>query len=120
MRSGLLPTRPIRVEAISIGEIDVKPSILVVVEKGSAAPLGFDNDSLVVDAAPYIGNCQTGLLGHIHKLHCGLRSILLRCFQDQRGPPFPDWSGKRFSKGAAEYEEGGAEESSPRIIHKLG
>ena len=60
--------RPVRIEAAAVGEIDVEPSVVVVVEKGDAAALGLDDDALVFDAAPDIRNVQAGLLCHIDEL----------------------------------------------------
>ena len=53
--------RPMRIQPISIGKVDVQPSIIVVVEKGQSASLGLDDGSFVVDAAPHVGAGQPGL-----------------------------------------------------------
>ncbi len=52
MRSGGLAGRPVGVEARAVGEIDVEPAIIVVVEERQAAAFGFDDVALVIDARP--------------------------------------------------------------------
>ena len=58
-----------RIKTAAIGQVNVEPSIVVVVEEGQAAALGLDDDSLLVDAAPNVGNLQTGLLRHVNELN---------------------------------------------------
>ena len=60
--------RPMRIEPISIREVDVQPSVIVVVEKGQSASLGLNDGPFVVYAAPHVGDGQPGLLSHIDKL----------------------------------------------------
>src|SRR5277367_3886448 len=67
-RSWSLSGRPMRVQPISIGQINVQPSIMVVIEKGKSASFGLDDRPFVVNAAPHIRNRKPCLLGHIHKL----------------------------------------------------
>ena len=55
MRGGLFSGGPVRVEPASIGEIDVEPSIIVIVKEGDAAAFRLDDDALLVDASPDIG-----------------------------------------------------------------
>jgi hypothetical protein len=57
MRGRLLARRPMRIEAISIGQVDVQPSVIVVVEeRPDSASLGLNDEPLAVDAAPHIGD----------------------------------------------------------------
>lgn len=58
-----------RVEATAIGEINVEPAIVVVVEKRDAAAFGFDNDALVFNATPDVGDVQACVLGNIDELY---------------------------------------------------
>ena len=43
MRCRCFPGRPVRVEPGSVGQINVKPSVVVVIEKSQAAAFGFDD-----------------------------------------------------------------------------
>ena len=55
-----LARRPLGVEPVAIGEINVQPAVVVVIEKGKPASLSFDDVSLAVDGAPdvrYIQSC---------------------------------------------------------------
>ncbi len=80
-----------RIQPISIGEIDVQPSIMVIVEKRQPASFGLNDGSFVIYTAPHVGTGQPGFLRHIHKLHrrvvgaetaASIRSRFLHC---QRG-----------------------------------
>ena len=55
MRGRLFAGFPIRVEARAVGQINVEPAVVVVVEKGEAAAFGFDDVVFVIDAAPDVG-----------------------------------------------------------------
>ncbi len=94
-----------RVEPISIGEVDVQPSVMVIVEKGQSASLGLNDGPFMVDAAPHIGNGEPGLLGHIHKLDRRCRGRSNRSLQQIRVPPSPERSGKSLCQIAAEQKE---------------
>ncbi len=56
MRSRRFSFSPLRVEARAVSEIDIEPSVLIVIEKGQAATFGFDDVAFVVEAAPHIGS----------------------------------------------------------------
>src|SRR6266704_1847201 len=64
---------PVGIEASSIGEIDVQPAVMVVVEKGKAAALGFNNVFFVIEAAPNIGGGQAGFASDVDELDWGGR-----------------------------------------------
>ena len=105
MRGRRFSRRPMRIEPISIREVDVQPSVMVVVEKGQSASLGLDDGPFVVYAAPHVGAGQPGLLSHIHKLdrrRCRSRDC---GFHQTRVSPFPQGSGKSLCQRAAEHEE---------------
>ena len=79
MRSGCLAGRPVRVEASSVGEINIEPAVVVVIEEGQAAAFGFDDVALVIDRAPDVGSIQPGFVSHIHECdRRKLRAELLR------------------------------------------
>src|SRR5881392_967617 len=61
--------RPFCIEAAAVGEINVQPAIVVVIEKGYSAPLRFDDEAFVFGAAPDIRNLEAGALCDINKLH---------------------------------------------------
>src|SRR5208282_5529445 len=67
---------PGSVQARSIGEINVKPPVLVVVEEYDSATLCLNDVTLLVNTAPHIRRRKSGLTCHIHKLN--LRSGALR------------------------------------------
>ena len=79
MRSGGFAGRPVGVEARAVGEINVEPSVVVVIEEGQAAAFGFDDVALVINRAPDVGSIQSGFAGHINKCdRRKLRAELLR------------------------------------------
>src|SRR5580698_11016717 len=105
MRGRSFPRCPICVEPISIREIDVQPSVVVIVEKGQSASLSLDDGPFVVDAAPHVGAVQPGLLGHVYKLdgrRCGVRYC---GFYEGRISPFPEWGRENVCQCAAEHEQ---------------
>src|SRR5207244_5750330 len=59
--------RPARAEPVTVRQVDVQPAVVIVVEKGEAASLGFHNVSLVFYATPDVGHVQTSFSGYIHK-----------------------------------------------------
>ena len=77
MRSRRLAGRPVGVEARAVGEINVEPAVVVVIEKGQAAALGFDDVALVIDRAPDVGSIQAGFVGHVDE--CDWRSCCGIC-----------------------------------------
>src|SRR5712691_8637963 len=56
MRGGSFAGWPVGIEAGSVGEIDVEPVVIVVIEKSQSAALRFDDVFFVIGAAPDIGN----------------------------------------------------------------
>src|SRR5256885_946901 len=56
MRGGSFAAWPVGIEARSVGEIDVQPAVIVVIEKSQSAALRFDDVFFVIRAAPDIGN----------------------------------------------------------------
>src|SRR6185437_4212297 len=46
MCRGNLPRRPVCIQPVAVSQIDVQPSVVVVVEESNAAALGFDNEFL--------------------------------------------------------------------------
>src|SRR5271157_2008273 len=119
MRCRRFPGRPVRIEPVAVREVDVQPSVMVVVEKGQSAALGLNDDPLVVDSAPHVGDGQAGLLRDIDKLDwrgCGIGHGGLL---EGRIFPFPEWSCKSVREGTAEHEERRAEETTTRKIHGL-
>src|ERR1019366_8780362 len=118
VRDRLLARRPMRIEAISIGQIDVQPSVIVVVEKSQSASLGFNNEPFSVDASPDIRDVQSGLLSNIHKLNRRRRGLRCRGFYGQRILPLPKWSRKSIRECAAEHEKRRSKETASRKDHR--
>src|SRR5262249_35161156 len=50
--------RPVRIEARAVREIDVEPTVIVVVKECEAASLGLDDVAFAINAAPHVGNIQ--------------------------------------------------------------
>ena len=69
MRCRLFARLPVRVEARAVGQINVEPAVVVVVEKSEAAAFGFDDVALVVDAAPNVDRVEAGFFCDIDELH---------------------------------------------------
>src|ERR1039457_1388421 len=117
MRGRLFSRGPMRVKPTSIGEINVEPTIIVVIEKSQAASFGFNDDPLAIDTAPDIGHIQPGTFCHIDELDrrgCGTR---YGRSNDGSIAPFPKRSRQRIEQGAAEHEERRTEEAPTRNIH---
>ena len=56
MRGRSFSGGPLLVQLRAVGEVDVKPSVVVIVEKGEAAAFGFDDVALVIGGAPDVGD----------------------------------------------------------------
>ncbi len=106
MRGRRFSWRPMRVQPISIGEIDVQPSVMVIVEKGQSASFGLNDGSFMVDAAPHVGDWsarlaaphpQTGPESRSGSRDRGLHQV--------RVSPVPQGSCKSLCQRAAEHEE---------------
>src|SRR6266849_2010121 len=67
MRSRRFSFRPLGVQARSVGEINIEPAVLVVIEKREAAAFGFDDVAFVIDAAPHVWRIQSGFFGYVDK-----------------------------------------------------
>ena len=57
MRGGCFAGGPVRVEPVSIGQIDVEPSVIVIVKEGDAAALRLDDDSFLCRRLPRHWEC---------------------------------------------------------------
>ncbi len=106
MRGGLFPCGPVRVEPVSIGQIDVEPSVIVIVEEGDAAAFRLDDDALLVDASPDIGNIQACLLCNVDELNGRGRRSRHRGFNARSSAPCPERSCQPVEQGTAEHEKG--------------
>ena len=94
-----------RIEPVAIGEIDVQPAVVVVVEEGQSASLGLDDDPLVIDAAPHVGDGQPCLLRHVDILDRRVVGLDTAASHQGRVSPFPKRSRKSVGQCAAEHEE---------------
>jgi len=104
VRSWRFSGGPVGVEAVAVGEVNIEPAVIVVVEECEAAAFGFNNGSLVVDAAPDVRDGQAGLLCYIDKLDWAGDGG----FDKRWIFPFPEWGGKSLKQSAAEQEKGRA------------
>src|SRR5215470_5287291 len=99
MRSGRLARGPMGVEAGTVGEIDVEPAVVVVVEKRQARAFGFDDVVLVVDGTPDVRSGEAGFAGDVDELHWGFGRYGCGGFrlgqggglQDGGRSPAPEW-----------------------------
>ena len=69
MRGGRLSCGPLLVEARSVGQIDIEPSVLIVIEESDAATLRLDDVALVVHASPDVWDGESGFSGYVHELN---------------------------------------------------
>ena len=119
MRRRRFSWRPMRIEPISVGEVDVQPSVIVVIEKGQSASLGLDDGPFVVDAAPHVGACSARLAGATSTNWTPDGVGFDDCrFDDERFFPFPQRSGKCIRQRTAEHEERGPKEAPSREDHR--
>ena len=79
---GACPARPLSGPDGSIGQVDVQPAVVVVVEKGEAAAFGFNDVPLVVDAAPHVGSVEPGFCAT--STNCTGRSATSSAVDDSR------------------------------------
>ena len=62
MRCGGFTGGPIGVQLRSISQINVQPTVVVIIKKSQPAAFRFDDIAFVIDAAPHIQRSQTGFL----------------------------------------------------------
>ena len=67
LRRGSGARRPVGVQARAVAQVNVQPAVIVVIEKSKAAALGFDDERLVFDATPHIGNSQSRLPSYVYE-----------------------------------------------------
>src|ERR1043165_678588 len=92
LRGGCFSFRPFLAQTRTVGEIDVEPAIVVVIEKCNPAALGFDDVALVGVRSPNVWNVKPGLMCDINKLHLLLadrRSLV----EQQAALPAPERCG---------------------------
>ena len=85
------------IELSSVGEIDVQPAVIVVIEEGQPAALGFNDVALVIGASPDVWNIEAGFAGDVYELNRrGRKWARKGRVEDRRIPPFPEWSCERI------------------------
>ena len=111
MRCRRSTRRPASIEARPIREIDIEPTVAIVIKEGESTPLGFNDVALAINTALYIGNIQSCLARYIHKCHRrGWRSIGNRRGLDgDTGAPFPERQGESIEKSTAQDHKRRAE-----------
>ena len=110
MGGGLFARGPVCIETASIGEVDIEPAVLVVIEERDAASLGLDDDALLVDSAPDVRECASPAFS----------ATSINCTGEAGGPshggmhnatiPSPQRSGEDVKQAAAEHEAGKSRE----------
>src|SRR5205809_6789792 len=104
MRRGRLSCGPCGVEARAVGEVDIEPAIVVVVEESESAAFGFDDVALVFGIAPDVGRVEAGFTGDVDELdgRLGVRLGNACCLKNGAGFPFRERSGESLEQGTAE------------------
>ena len=107
--------------AIAVGQVDVEPAILVVVEEGEPAALGFNNVLLVFNAAPNVGDVEAGFLGHIHEGDGNgrLRNRRRGGLKHGHSCPSPEGRGERIENSGSKKYCGRAEQVATRKFHSI-
>src|SRR5580704_9328288 len=105
MRSWRFSLGPIRIETASVGDVDVEPSVVVVVEESESASFGLDDGTLMIYAAPHVWNVQSSLLSYVHKLHAGWGGIRFCGFDGDWISPVPEGSCKCIRQRTAKHEK---------------
>ena len=117
MRPGGLPGRPVFAEARSIGQINIEPAVVVVIEERDPAALGFDDVALVIDRAPDIGNVESGFAGYVYELHGRGRIGGRGGLKSEAVLPVPQRRGECVDERVGENDKRRAEKTSPATIH---
>jgi len=94
-----------RIEPASIGQVDIQPAIVVVVEKRQPASLGFNDDTLSIYAAPHIGVVSPACCATSINWTGDVAEPDTSGFHNKRTLPLPKWSCKGICQRAAEQEE---------------
>ena len=117
MGCGRLAFWPGGIEAIAVGEVDVEPAVVVVVEKCDAAAFGLDDGGFVIDAAPDVWESESGLLADVNELYAVRIGWGDSGLDAAASGPFPEWSGEHFRERATENEERGPEKATAGDVH---
>src|SRR6516164_7532915 len=64
------PLRPSLPQPRTVGQVDVQPTVVVVVKEGDAASFGFNDVAFAIACAPNVGSVESSLLRHVYKLDC--------------------------------------------------
>jgi hypothetical protein len=123
MRSGSFSSGPFLAEERAVGEIDVEPAVVVVIEEGDAGAFGFDDVGFVVGIAPDVGSGESGFSGDVEKLDgrfCGVgrRVWFERSLEQERGFPTPERSAEGVEEGGAKESGGVGEEAAAGRVHR--
>ena len=119
VRVWLLARRPGGVEPRAVGEVNVQPAVLVVIEKRDAAALRLDNVLFVLDAAPHVRNVEARFAGDVH-VGDGRKAFRVwrgRREKPRRFSPFPKRRRQHLQKFLSEKQARSAEKVSPRGFH---
>ena len=64
-----MPCRPWLAEAGAVRQIDVEPSVVIVVKESDAAAFGFNDVTLVVGISPNIRTVESRFASDVDELH---------------------------------------------------
>src|SRR5690242_17635653 len=109
MRCRRIARSPVGVNTCSVGEIDVEPTVVVVIKKCDPASFRLEDVALMIHAAPHVGNIQSSVTRDIDKgYRRGRRRV--RYTDRYAVSPSPQWGVQRVQKSAAEHHKRRAEE----------
>src|SRR5450631_3271016 len=94
MRGRGLSSRPLLAKSRSVGQTDVEPAVVIVVEKRNPATLRFDDVALVIRSTPDVRGIESSLASYIDKLHRRRRIRARCCLKNKAAPPLPDGCGQ--------------------------
>ena len=97
MGGGRLTCGPLGVKSRAVGQVDIEPAVVIIVEEGNPAAFRLNDVLLMVGRTPDIGSFQSGLPGHVDEDDGrSVRSMSTPRVENQRPVPLPKRHGKRL------------------------
>src|SRR5205807_8204498 len=66
---------PLSIESITVGEINIQPTIIVIVEEREPAALGLNDVAFAIRRTPHVGNVESCLMCDIYEHNGGRRGF---------------------------------------------
>ena len=89
MGNGHLSGRPVSIESRPVCQVDIEPAIIVVIEKGEAAALRFNDVAFAIDATPDIWRVQSGSAANVYEYNGKWRDSRRFGLENQTTVPLP-------------------------------